>query len=58
MAVNGEFDAPVSKTQRMARELKDFKAVILPGRGHNTVTSPGYIPQLYIDTLAEFIRDH
>jgi pimeloyl-ACP methyl ester carboxylesterase len=58
MAVNGEFDAPISKTQRMARELKDFEAVILPGRGHNTVTSPGYIPQLYINTVAGFIRRH
>src|SRR5579863_10308531 len=34
-AINGEFDAPVSKTQRLAREAKDFTAVILPGRGHN-----------------------
>lgn len=58
MAVNGEYDLPVSKTQRLARELKDFRAVILPGRGHNTVTSPGYIPALYIDTLAGFIRSH
>jgi pimeloyl-ACP methyl ester carboxylesterase len=58
MAVNGEFDAPISKTQRMSRELKDFRAVILPGRGHNTVTSPGYIPALYIQTLADFIRAH
>ena len=58
MAVNGEFDGPISKTQRMARELKDFAAVILPGRGHNTVTSPGYIPALYITTLADFIRAH
>ena len=58
LAVNGEFDGPVSKTQRMARELRDFRSVVLPGRGHNTVTSAGYIPALYIDTLAEFIRAH
>ncbi len=58
LAVNGEFDTPVSKTQRMKRELKDFRSVILPGRGHNTVTSAGYIPQLYIDTIADFIRAH
>jgi pimeloyl-ACP methyl ester carboxylesterase len=58
LAVNGEFDAPVSKTQRMARELRDFRSVVLPGRGHNTVTSAGYIPALYIETLAEFIRAH
>ena len=58
LAVNGEFDAPVSKTQRMARELKDFRAVILPGHGHNTVTTAGFTPRLYIDTVAGFIRAH
>jgi pimeloyl-ACP methyl ester carboxylesterase len=58
LAVNGEFDAPVSKTQRMARELKDFRAVILPGHGHNTVTTAGFTPRLYIDTVAGFVRVH
>jgi pimeloyl-ACP methyl ester carboxylesterase len=58
LAVNGEFDAPVSKTQRMARELKDFRAVILPGHGHNTVTTAGFTPRLYIDTVAGFVRAH
>jgi pimeloyl-ACP methyl ester carboxylesterase len=58
LGVNGEFDTPVSKTQRMARELRDFRAVILPGRGHNTITSPGYIPRLYLDTVCDFIRAH
>jgi pimeloyl-ACP methyl ester carboxylesterase len=58
LAVNGEFDAPVSKTQRMQRELKDFRAVILPGHGHNTVTTAGFTPRLYIDTVAGFVRAH
>ncbi|HLI65882.1 MAG TPA: alpha/beta hydrolase, partial [Caulobacteraceae bacterium] len=58
IAVNGEFDAPISKTQRMQRELKDFRAVILPGHGHNTVTTAGFTPQLYIDTVADFVRAH
>jgi pimeloyl-ACP methyl ester carboxylesterase len=58
LAVNGEFDAPISKTQRMARELKDFRAVILPGHGHNTVTTAGFTPRLYLDTVAGFIREH
>lgn len=56
LAVNGEFDAPISKTQRMARELKDFRAVVLPGHGHNTVTTAGFTPRLYIDTVAGFVR--
>jgi pimeloyl-ACP methyl ester carboxylesterase len=55
-AINGEFDAPISKTQRMARELADFQAVILPGRGHNTVTTFPFTPQLYIDAIAAFVR--
>jgi pimeloyl-ACP methyl ester carboxylesterase len=55
LAVNGEFDAPYSKTQRLQREVKTFKAVILPGKAHNTAIMAGYIPQLYIDTMVEFI---
>jgi pimeloyl-ACP methyl ester carboxylesterase len=55
-AVNGEFDTPISKTQRLEREVKDFRAVILPGHGHNTVTTAGFTPRLYIDTVANFIR--
>ncbi|HLK23231.1 MAG TPA: alpha/beta hydrolase [Caulobacteraceae bacterium] len=58
LAVNGEFDTPVSKTQRMQRELKDFRAVILPGHGHNTVTTAGFTPRLYIDTVAGFVREN
>lgn len=57
-AINGEFDAPVSKTQRMQRELKDFQSVILPGRGHNTVTTHPFTPRLYIDSIAAFVRSH
>jgi pimeloyl-ACP methyl ester carboxylesterase len=57
-AINGEFDAPISKTQRLAREAKDFTAVILPGRGHNTVTTFPFTPRLYIDAIAGFVRAH
>lgn len=57
-AINGEFDAPISKTQRLAREAKDFRAVILPGRSHNTVTTFPFTPRLYIDSIAEFVRAH
>ena len=56
LAVNGEFDAPISKSQRLEREVKDFRAVILPGHGHSTVTTAGFTPRLYIDTVAEFVR--
>ena len=57
-AVNGEFDTPISKTQRLEREVRDFRAVILPGHGHNTVTTAGFTPRLYIDTVAGFIREN
>jgi pimeloyl-ACP methyl ester carboxylesterase len=58
LAVNGEFDAPYSKTVRMQRELKKFRSVILPGKAHNTAIMAGYIPQLYIDTMVEFITSN
>jgi pimeloyl-ACP methyl ester carboxylesterase len=57
-AINGEFDAPVSKTQRLAREASDFTNVILPGRGHNTVTTWPFTPRLYVDSIAGFVRAH
>ena len=57
-AINGEFDAPISKTQRLTREARDFTAVILPGRGHNTVTTAPFTPRLYIDSIAGFVRAH
>lgn len=34
LAVNGEYDRPYSKTQRMERELKRFTNVILPRKTH------------------------
>ena len=57
-AINGEFDAPVSKTQRLAREAKDFTNVVLPGRSHNTVTTWPFTPRLYVDSIAGFVRAH
>ncbi|HEY3800800.1 MAG TPA: alpha/beta hydrolase [Caulobacteraceae bacterium] len=55
-AINGEFDTPVSKTQRLKREAKNFSEVILPGRSHNTVTTWPYTPRLYVDSIASFVR--
>jgi pimeloyl-ACP methyl ester carboxylesterase len=57
-AINGELDAPVSKTQRLAREAKDFTNVVVPGRSHNTMTTWPFTPRLYVDAIAEFIRAH
>ena len=57
-AINGEFDTPVSKTQRLEREAKDFTSVILPGRSHNTVTTWPFTPRLYVDSIAAFVRAH
>src|SRR5579871_6720668 len=57
-AINGEFDAPVSKTQRLAREARDFTNVIIPGRGHNTITTWPFTPRQYVDAIAGFVRAH
>jgi pimeloyl-ACP methyl ester carboxylesterase len=57
-AINGEFDAPISKTQRLMREVKHYHEVVLPGRGHNTVTTWPFTPRLYVDSIATFVRDH
>jgi pimeloyl-ACP methyl ester carboxylesterase len=56
LALNGEFDSPNAKTVRMQRELKNFKSVILPGKSHLTAIMAGYIPELYIQTLVDFIN--
>jgi pimeloyl-ACP methyl ester carboxylesterase len=58
LAINGEFDGPSAKTHRMQRELSNFTAVVLPGKSHLTAIMAGYIPQLYIDSLVEFIDKH
>ena len=58
LAINGEFDGPQAKTHRMQRELKDFKAVVLPGKSHLTAIMAGYIPEQYTTTLVEFINAH
>jgi pimeloyl-ACP methyl ester carboxylesterase len=55
MAINGEYDRPNARTHRLARELKDFTNLVLPGRGHLTAMMAGFIPQAYIDGYAAFI---
>ena len=56
LAINGEFDNPHAKTQRMQRELAHFQSVVLPGKSHLTAIMAGYIPQEYIQSLVAFIE--
>lgn len=58
MAIIGEYDRPQALTHRMAREIKDFRRVILPGKSHLTAIMQGYIPPLYVDSLVVFINEH
>src|SRR5262245_57583846 len=47
LAINGEFDRPNAKTTRMAREVKNFTNVVLPGKSHLTAIASGYMPKEY-----------
>lgn len=59
LAINGEFDRPYSKTQRMWRELNDFRNVVLPGLNHmSAIMVGGPMPQQYIDALVDFINSN
>ncbi|MDD3836404.1 MAG: alpha/beta hydrolase [Phenylobacterium sp.] len=58
MAINGEYDRPNARTHRLAREVKDFTNVVLPGKGHLTAMMAGFIPDLYIDSYAAFVARH
>jgi pimeloyl-ACP methyl ester carboxylesterase len=58
LAINGEYDRPHAKTHRLARELREFRNVILPGRSHLTAVMAGTIPDLYIESLVEHIDGH
>jgi pimeloyl-ACP methyl ester carboxylesterase len=55
LAINGEFDRPNAKTTRMARELKNFKSVVLPGKSHLTAIAAPYMPKEYTESLVQFI---
>ncbi len=56
LAINGEFDRPNAKTARLAREVKNFTNVILPGKSHLTAIASGYMPKAYPDSLVKFIK--
>jgi pimeloyl-ACP methyl ester carboxylesterase len=55
-AINGEFDSPHAKTERMARELKNFKNVVIPGKNHIGAVVPPM--PLYVESLTKFIDSH
>jgi len=56
LAINGSFDNPHSKTQRLWREAKIFQNVVLPGKTHLTaIAVGGPMPQQYIEMMCKFI---
>jgi pimeloyl-ACP methyl ester carboxylesterase len=55
LAVNGSFDSPYAKTQRIWREAKVFENVILPEKTHLTAISSSGAPALYIESITRFI---
>jgi pimeloyl-ACP methyl ester carboxylesterase len=56
IAINGEYDSPYSKAQRILREFETFENVVLPGLNHMTaIMVGGPMPQKYIDTMVAFI---
>jgi pimeloyl-ACP methyl ester carboxylesterase len=57
LAINGEYDRPYSKTQRLWRELGNFQNVILPKKNHvSAIMVGGPMPPEYIDALTKFIN--
>ncbi len=55
LAVNGSFDNPHAKTQRLWREAAVFQNVILEGKTHLTAISSSGAPPLYISSITRFI---
>ena len=57
LAITGEFDRPAWRTQRMWRELRDFRSVVLAGKNHLTAAGfLGPMPPQYVDSLVNFIN--
>jgi pimeloyl-ACP methyl ester carboxylesterase len=55
MAINGEYDRPNARTHRLAREVRDFTNLVLPGKGHLTAMMAGFIPSEYVEGYATFV---
>jgi pimeloyl-ACP methyl ester carboxylesterase len=59
LAINGEHDRPHSRTQRLWRELRDFRNVVLPGENHMSLIGVGgRMPAAYPRALVRFIDTH
>jgi pimeloyl-ACP methyl ester carboxylesterase len=58
LAVVGEFDAPYARTHRLWREAPNFKRVILKNRGHLSSYIASLAPELYRDSLVEFVTSN
>ena len=57
LAINGEYDRPYSKTQRLWRELANFQNVVIPKKNHvSAIMVGGPMPPEYIDALTKFIN--
>lgn len=55
LAVNGSFDSPYAKTQRLWREARVFQNVVLDGKTHLSAISSNGAPPLYIESMVRFI---
>lgn len=55
LAVVGEFDQPYARTHRLWREAPNFQRVILTNRGHLSSYMAGLAPELYRDSLTDFV---
>ena len=51
LALVGGLDRPNQRTHRMAREVKNFKRVILPGETHGSA----HLNPVYVQTLVQFL---
>jgi len=59
LAINGEYDSPYSKAQRILREFETFQNVVLPGLNHMTaIMVGGPMPQKYVDSIVAFINTY
>jgi pimeloyl-ACP methyl ester carboxylesterase len=58
LAVVGEFDAPYARTHRLWREAPNFKRVLLRNRGHLSSYMAGITPELYRDSLVDFVTSN
>ena len=42
----------------MWRELNNYTNIVLPGKSHLTAIMSGYIPELYVTSLVNFINSN